>query len=278
MEQICSVRHLCKTYPGFSLSDVSFCLEKGTVTGFVGCNGAGKSTTVKALLNLVHPNGGEVSFFGLDIKKDENEIKQKIGYASAGTHYYERKKIKDIVEVTSRFYNKWDGRLFDRYMDKFGIDKCKKPIELSEGMKVKFSLACALSHGAELLILDEPTSGLDPVSREELLEEFITLARSGTAILFSTHIITDIEKCADKIIYIKNGGIIADCTVKQFESDYRIVKIGEDLKNDKRIIGLCVAKNGYTGLIRANDAEGFDEVSNADCEQIMVHLEREKEL
>ena len=150
----------------------------------MGRNGAGKSTTIKSLLNLVHPDSGEIEFFGLDIKKNEQAIKQKIGYASAGVHYYERKKIKDIIAVTARFYENWDHDLFNGYMQKFGIDVNKKPIELSEGMKVKFSLAAALSHGAELLILDEPTSGLDPVSREELLEIFMALSKEGTTILF----------------------------------------------------------------------------------------------
>ena len=192
MEKICEVKNLKKSYGGFSLEDVSFFLEKGSITGFVGRNGAGKSTTIKSMLNLVHRDGGEISFFGLDADENERRIKQKIGYASAGVHYYERKKIRDIADVVSRFYDNWDGGLFDRYMSDFGIDKNKKPIELSEGMKVKFSLAAALCHGAELLILDEPTSGLDPVSREELLELLLGLAAKGVTIFFSTHIIGDI--------------------------------------------------------------------------------------
>lgn len=109
-------------------------------------------------------------------------------------------------------------------------------------MKVKFSLAAALSHGAELLILDEPTSGLDPVSREELLEIFMALSKEGTTILFSTHIITDIEKCADNIIYIQKGKIIANCSVKDFTSGYKIVKIGDQQLGNDSIIGTCAAK------------------------------------
>ena len=265
-----------KHYDGFELSDVSFCLEKGAVTGFVGRNGAGKSTTIKSLLNLVHPDGGEIEFFGLDIKKNEQAIKQKIGYASAGVHYYERKKIKDIIAVTARFYENWDHDLFNGYMQKFGIDVNKKPIELSEGMKVKFSLAAALSHGAELLILDEPTSGLDPVSREELLEIFMALSKKGTTILFSTHIITDIEKCADNIIYIQKGKIIANCSVKDFTAGYKIVKIGDQQLGNDSIIGTCAAKDGYTALVKTEQSGGFENVSDAGCEDIMIHLEKEE--
>lgn len=270
------VKNLRKHYGGFELSNVGFCLEKGAVTGFVGRNGAGKSTTIKSLLNLVHPDGGEIEFFGLDIKKNEQAIKQKIGYASAGVHYYERKKIKDIIAVTARFYENWDHDLFNGYMQKFGIDVNKKPIELSEGMKVKFSLAAALSHGAELLILDEPTGGLDPVSREELLEIFMALSKKGTTVFFSTHIITDIEKCADNIIYIQKGKIIADCSVDDFTAGYKIVKIGEQQLCDDRIIGTCAAKDGYTALVKTEHAGEFESVSDAGCEDIMVHLEKEE--
>lgn len=273
---VAKVSNLRKHYDGFELSDVSFCLEKGAVTGFVGRNGAGKSTTIKSLLNLVHPDSGEIEFFGLDIKKNEQAIKQKIGYASAGVHYYERKKIKDIIAVTARFYENWDHDLFNGYMQKFGIDVNKKPIELSEGMKVKFSLAAALSHGAELLILDEPTSGLDPVSREELLEIFMALSKEGTTILFSTHIITDIEKCADNIIYIQKGKIIAICSVKDFTAGYKIVKIGDQQLGNDSIIGTCAAKDGYTALVKTEQSAGFENVSDAGCEDIMIHLEKEE--
>lgn len=277
MEKICEVKNLKKSYGGFSLEDVSFFLEKGSITGFVGRNGAGKSTTIKSMLNLVHRDGGEISFFGLDADENERRIKQKIGYASAGVHYYERKKIRDIVDVMSRFYDNWDGGLFDRFTADFGIDKNKKPIELSEGMKVKFSLAAALCHGAELLILDEPTSGLDPVSREELLELLLGLAAKGVTIFFSTHIIGDIEKCADRIVYIKKGRLLAFDGIENFKSDYKIVKIPHDDTERSEFIGVCRSKEGATALIRTADAEKFENTYSPSLEEIMVHIEREGE-
>ena len=143
-------------------------------------------------------------------------------------------------------------------------------------MKVKFSLAAALSHGAELLILDEPTSGLDPVSREELLEIFMSLSKEGTTILFSTHIITDIEKCADNIIYIQKGKIIANCSVKDFTAGYKIVKIGDQQLGNDSIIGTCAAKDGYSALVKTEQSGGFENVSDAGCEDIMIHLEKEE--
>ena len=209
MECVLQVENLCKEYPKFKLQSVSFSIEKGSIMGFIGRNGAGKSTTIKSILNLVHPASGEIRFFGMDMAHHEGEIKQRIGFAGGAVDYYKKKKISAIVAVTKQFYDNWDDAAYEKYMKLFNIDEDKTPGELSEGMKVKLNLVLALSHGAELLILDEPTSGLDPVSREELLEVFEYLASKGISILFSTHITSDLDKCADQITYIKDGQIVA---------------------------------------------------------------------
>ncbi|MBQ1466177.1 MAG: ABC transporter ATP-binding protein [Eubacteriaceae bacterium] len=205
---ILEVKGLCKDYPSFSLKDVSFSLDEGRIMGFIGRNGAGKTTTIKSMLSMVHPSAGSVKVFGLDMTENENAIKEKIGYAAGGGNFYQRKKLSRIASVIQSFYPAWDDGTFIRYMDAFGLDPQKTSRELSEGMKVKFSLACAMSHGARLLILDEPTSGLDPVSRSELLDIFSYLKEKGAAVFFSTHITSDLEKCADDITYIKHGRII----------------------------------------------------------------------
>ena len=202
------VKGVYKEYPGFKLEDVSFEIAEGSIMGFVGRNGAGKSTTLKSILNLVHMDEGSVEFFGLDLKSHEREIKQRIGYTGGAVNFYKKKKIKILLEITKKFYKNWDDKTCEKYMRMFSLDAEKTPSELSEGMKVKLSLVLALSHGAELLILDEPTSGLDPVSREELLEIFRHLKTKGISVLFSTHIISDLEKCADEITYIRNGKIV----------------------------------------------------------------------
>lgn len=277
MGKICEIKNLCKSYPGFKLENLGFCLEEGSITGFVGRNGAGKSTAIKSMLNLVHPDGGEISFFGLDMSKQERQIKQRIGYSSSGVHYYERKRIRDIAAVTSRFYEHWDSRLFDEYMKKFSIDDLKKPVELSEGMKVKFSLAMALSHGARLLILDEPTSGLDPVSREQLLELFMGLSQKGITLLFSTHIISDIEKCAHKILYIQKGKLLFGGEVDDFKAGYKIARVSRDGADRPGVLGKCLTRDGTTVLIKDEDGEKFQNVSDAGLEDIMVHLEKEEE-
>ncbi len=208
---IVELTDVCKTYPAFRLQNVSFSLERGRIAGFIGRNGAGKTTTIKSMLNLIHTDSGEITYFGTPLTGHETEIKQRLGYSTGTVSCYPRKTMREIVSVTKAFYPNWDEEAYRRYMSLFGLDENKKPIELSEGMKVKFNLLLALSHRAEVLILDEPTSGLDPFSRDELLELFGTLKEHGATILFSTHITSDLERCADDIIYISGGRIRAAC-------------------------------------------------------------------
>ena len=226
---IVEVRNLRKEYPAFTLQDVSFSIEKGRITGFIGRNGAGKTTTIKSILNLVHANGGEICYFGLPLTGHEAEIKKRIGYSTGTVSWYPRKKIRDIVGIVSKFYETWDDAAYRRYLRLFDLNEDKTPLELSEGMKVKFNLLIALSHGAEVLILDEPTSGLDPFSRDELLDIFTELKEHGVAVFFSTHITSDLEKCADDIVYISNGKIIAAQPKAEFVAEYS--QEGESLED-----------------------------------------------
>lgn len=226
---IAQVQNLAKRYPAFELSGVSFDLEGGKITGFIGRNGAGKTTTIKAMLNLIHPDGGEVAFFGRPMAGNETEIKKRIGYSTGTVSWYPRRKIRDIVDIVKGFYDTWDEEKYGRYRELFGLDESKTPLELSEGMKVKLNLLLALSHRAEVLILDEPTSGLDPFSRNELLDVFQGLKKDGTAVFFSTHIISDIEKCADNIVYISKGRIVAAMPKADFIKTYSAA--GESLED-----------------------------------------------
>lgn len=274
--KILEVENLSKKYPSFTLGPLSFSLEEGVITGFIGRNGAGKTTTIKSLLNLISSDG-KIKFFGKDLKTSEEKIKQNIGYAVGGTSYYVRKKIKDVIAVTKTFYPEWNNELCESYLKEFSLDKEKRIRELSEGMKVKFSLTLALSHGAKLLILDEPTSGLDPVSREELTEIFLNLAKRGVAILFSTHVTEDLDACAERIIYIKKGKIIANSTYREFVDSYRLVRL-KDTDDKSLFIGICSDKDGATGLIKAEKEKDFcdREVLRPGVRDIMIHLEKEK--
>ena len=227
---VLSVSKLRKEYPKFVLDDISFEIEEGTIMGLIGRNGAGKTTTIKSILNLIHTSGGSIQYFGMDLAAHEAEIKQQIGYAGGAVDYYKKKKIRKIISVTWQFYTDWDDEAYRKYMELFELDEDKTPSELSEGMKVKLNLVMALSHGAKLLILDEPTSGLDPVSRDELLEVFKLLAGKGVAILFSTHITSDLDKCADSITYIRKGQLQFSGSMSDYIEECKAEGIGETLE------------------------------------------------
>lgn len=277
--KVLEVSSLCKEYPKFHLSNVAFSLEKGVIMGFIGKNGAGKTTTLKALLNLVHPQSGDIHFFGLDFLTSEKEIKQRIGYAAGGIDYYPKKKIGTILKYTKPFFENWDDNACKQYLELFELDENKRLCELSCGMRVKFTLVLALSHHAELLILDEPTSGLDPVSRDDLLNVLLTLRDEGMSILFSTHITSDLDKCADEITYIQKGKIVETGRMDTFVSKYRIVKVPENCMTDKlkaTFVGTNRTKSCFTGLIEAGDVGNYDgyEISEPELEEIMIHMER----
>ena len=235
--------------------------------GFIGRNGAGKTTTLKAMLDLVHPDSGSVTLPG----------KEELGVVFGEANYYQTRRLADIAAVTKRFYVNWNEERYTELMQRFALDEHKRVKELSAGMRVKFALALALSHGAKLLILDEPTSGLDPVSRDELLGIFLELAAEGTGILFSTHIISDLEKCADAITYIQRGEIIAYTDIEGFADSYRLVTGGKDeltAELRKKLIGCREHAFGFEALVKTADA-GSLEAKRPGLEEIMVHLERE---
>ena len=277
------IENLKKKYPSFSLKGVSFDIKPGQIMGFIGRNGAGKTTTLKCVMNLVHYDSGSVYAFDKDMTKNELECKQRIGFALSELNYYPNKTIRQLMNVTKRFYKQFDDHKFEEACRLFNLDVNKKLEELSSGMKVKFSVSIALSHNAELLILDEPTSGLDPVSREEILDLFRDLIKKkDRAILFSTHITSDLDKCASDITYIHDGEIIYTGTKKGFIDSYMFVKdktSNKSLTND--YISYKEFEDHIEGLISPKNKDKFIkngiEPVEPDLEQIMVYLERSKD-
>ena len=272
------VKGLCKQYPAFRLEDVSFELVPGSITGFIGRNGAGKTTTINSILAFVKPDAGDISFFGMEYPEHDREIKEKIGFVSAGMTYYTRKKLKTITAVTKTFYPGWDDGAYRKWLNAFSLDEEKTPAELSNGMKIKYALALALSHGADLMLLDEPTSGLDPVSREELIEIFLRLREEGKTILFSTHITSDLDKCADRILFLQKGRLTADRPLDDFIGASRLMACPGAVPQQAApfILGQCRTREGCTALLRREDAERLNlDCRQPDLEEIMVHLEKE---
>ncbi len=282
MDTILTIEKLNKKYPSFSLKDVSFEVKPGEIMGFIGRNGAGKTTTLKCIMNLIHYESGSISAFDLDMTKNELENKQRIGFALSELNYYPNKTIRQLMNVTKKFYKNFDEQKFNDACKLFNLDVDKKLEELSSGMKVKYSVAIALSHKAELLILDEPTSGLDPVSRDEILDIFREIVRNQErAILFSTHITSDLDKCASNITYIHDGSILYTGTKKDFVSSYMFVK--DKTKNkelEKEYIAFKELDDYIEGLISIDNQDVFIrnglEPKEPDLEQIMVYLERSK--
>lgn len=282
MSDILRLENVRKTYPSFTLKDVSFSVKPGQIMGFIGRNGAGKTTTLKCIMNLIHYESGKISAFETDMSKNELENKQRIGFALSELNYYPNKTIRQLVNVTKRFYKKFDQKKFDEACRLFNLNQDKKLEELSSGMKVKYSVAIALSHHAELLILDEPTSGLDPVSRDEILDIFRQIVKNkDRAILFSTHITSDLDKCASDITYIHDGEIIYSGTKSDFVNSYLFVK---DKSCNKELLNEYIAYKEFDdrieGLISPDKKDLFIknkiEPQEPDLEQIMVYIERSK--
>lgn len=254
MENILEIKDLYKEYAGFKLDRVTFNLKKGYIMGFIGPNGAGKTTTIKLIMNLIKRTSGEIRVFDLDNLADEKEIKSKIGFVYDHANFYENFSLDKNAMIIANFYENWDWEVFNNYMEKFKIDKKQKFKELSKGMKMKFALALALSHHADLLIMDEPTSGLDPIFRHEIIKILQEYIEDGNrSILFSTHIISDIEKMADYITFINNGKIVFSEEKSILEDDYRVVKGGLDILDsslEEEFISLERNKYGFSGLTR----------------------------
>ena len=273
------VKGLTKAYPEFTLDKVGFCVPQGHIVGLIGRNGAGKSTTIKGILRLIAAEGA-VSVFGKNMEEDETAVKQMIGYVGGGFRYYLMNTLVSIRKAYAPFYPAWDQDKYERLLAQFKLSERKKVKELSEGMKVKFALALALSHGAKLLIMDEPTSGLDPLSREEFCDIVLQLVREdGVSVLFSTHITSDLMRIADDIVYLSQGRLLAACPLKELLGKYRLAHFSSlaDAKAAKAI-GVKAVKEGCEGLLlRDMQIPSSADVSDATIDNIIIHLEKANE-
>lgn len=213
MTHLIEATGLTKHYEGFSLDGVDLTVDDGEVVGFVGKNGAGKSTTIKALLGLIGVDAGEARLLGQVSTGGDlaPEVRERIGVVFDTVSVPPHLKVGDVGRLYGRAFRTWEGHAFARRLKDFGLDAGKQVKELSRGMGMKLSLACALSHGSSLLILDEATAGLDPMAREEVLDmlrDFV--AAPGRAILMSSHITSDLERIADRVVCIDEGRIVFD--------------------------------------------------------------------
>ena len=252
MENVIEIKHVNKAFDGFRIKDFSLNVKKGFVTGFIGGNGVGKSTTIKLIMNLLQPDSGTVSIFGLNYKEHEKEIKQRIGFVFDENVFYEHLTLAEMKRIIKPAYSNWDDNLFNHYVKTFELPLNKKIKTFSKGMMMKASLTMALSHHAELIIMDEPTSGLDPIFRRELLDILHQLMQDeNKTIFFSTHITTDLDRIADYITFIHNGELIFTKEFYEIEEDYAIVKGGTELLDrdtEQEFIGIRKSNHGFEAL------------------------------
>lgn len=219
------VKNLVKNYKKFCLDRVSFSLEEGCIMGFIGPNGAGKSTTIKAILNQITIDDGEIRLWGKDLTKNELDLKSRIGVVLDEGHFYGHLTLKRMKNLIAPFYKHWHEQTYQRYLREFSLDEDRKIEELSKGMRMKYAIALALSHEADLLIMDEPTSGLDPLVREELLDILQQLIQNERkAVFFSTHNTSDLDKIADYIVFINEGRVVLNEAKDAMLERHAIVK------------------------------------------------------
>ena len=227
MNSALTVSGLTKRYEGFTLADISFEVPQGTITGLIGENGAGKSTTLHSILGLVHRDGGEISILGAPAEGLQPEARENIGVVFDGTNFSEELTPKRLNKVLKGVYSSWDEGYFLALLNKLSLPVSKKIKSFSKGMKAKLSIAAAFAHHPKLLILDEATSGLDPVMRDDMLDMFLEFVQDEqNSILLSSHITSDLEKVADHIIFLHEGRLIFSKPKDELLENYGIVKCG----------------------------------------------------
>ena len=230
MDVILQVDNLTKQYSDFKLDNVSFSIPKGTIMGLIGENGAGKSTTINAILDLIKKDGGTVTFWGQELTENTKQLKEDIGVVFDGINFYETLTPAKIGKISQAAYSQWDVSLYQGYLKRFALPDDKEVKTFSKGMKMKLCIAVALSHHPKLLILDEATSGLDPVMRYDILDVFLDFVQDENhSILMSSHITTDLEKVADYITFIHQGKVLFCKSKDELRYHYGIIRCGAAL-------------------------------------------------
>ncbi len=258
-ENAIEVKGVTKKYDGFTLDNISFEVPKGSIMGFIGQNGAGKSTTINSILNIIPINDGEISILGMDHKKDEKAIKDRIAVVFDELPFYGGFNAKDMSLIFEGIYSNWDKEEYMRYLEQFQLPLKKKIGDFSKGMKMKLQIACALSHNAELLIMDEPTSGLDPIVRDEILRIFMKYLEDGErSILMSSHITSDLEKIADCITFIDKGKLLLSGYKDEILETHGVIKCSKEQYETMDKADIVSARlNSYGVEVMVSDREAM---------------------
>lgn len=249
------IKGLCKSYAGFTLGNIDLTLPQGAIMGLVGENGAGKSTTLKLIMNAISRDSGSVSVLGVDNQSpDFKQLKQEIGVVLDEAYFPEVLTARDVGRVMAGTYANWDGKYYAECLSRFSLPEKKIFKDFSRGMKMKLAIAVALSHSPRLLILDEATSGLDPIMRDEMLDIFNDFTRDEThSILLSSHIVSDLEKICDYVAFIHRGRLLLCEEKDRLLEEYGVVRLGrgeyQALPEDA-VIGRRETPYGVEALVR----------------------------
>lgn len=276
------ISHLTKDYGSFRLDDVSLAVPGGTILGLIGENGAGKTTIIKCILNLMGTDGGQIKVFGLDHAADERAVKELVGVVLDECPFHPMLTAGQVGDILSGMYASWDEALFRSYLEKFELPGKKTIKEYSRGMKMKLSIAAALAHRPRLLLLDEATSGLDPVVRDAILDEFLDfISDEEHAILLSSHITSDLEKAADYVAYLHHGKLVLQGAKDELLADHgRLACTRQELErvDPAFVVGVRSSQYRCEALIRSRRdfRRLYPEltVDPADLEDIMVFTTR----
>lgn len=281
MSDILKIKGLKKSLNDFYFGPLDLNIKRGSIVGYIGENGAGKSTTIKLILGDMKKDSGEIYIFGKKIEDLTEDEKKKIAFVFEDFFFPQELNIKEVEKFHSMYYgNFWEKETFDKLLKRFNLPEKKKISTFSRGMKMKLSLILALSHKAELLILDEATSGLDPVARDDILDILLEFIQDeNKSIMISSHILSDLEKIADEIAFLHRGKLIFVENKDKLKEDYGLVSLSkEEFKSlDKNsIIAVRDHKFGKECLVKKELIPQNLEVENVSIEEIMVYMIKEK--
>lgn len=269
------IKDLVKRFDEFTLGPIDLNIPKGTIVGYIGQNGAGKSTTIKLMLGLLQKNSGEINILG-ETDPGNPAIKDRLGVVFDDLYMTKEMSVIDIQRFCERVYTKWDSKEFNQYIERFKLPKKQKIKNFSRGMRMKLSIAIALSHEAELLLLDEATSGLDPIVREEILELLLDFMQDENhTILISSHILSDLEKVADYIAFIDSGKILMFEPKDELKENYGICTLSNEEAyeiDEDAIVGRRKHSFGQELLVKKDMMPGNIELQKPSIEDIMIYF------
>ena len=270
------IKNLTKTYPGFCLQNLNLTLPSGCIMGIIGENGAGKSTTIRLILDMIEREEGSITIMGMDNRKNIRVLKEEIGVVLDEVGFPECMNAKQVKKMMKGTYKNWNEHLFEDYLKKLSVPDNKSFREFSKGMKMKLGIAVALSHSPKILILDEATGGLDPVVRDEVLEMFGEFTRDERhSVLISSHIVSDLEKICDYIAFLHKGKLLLCEEKDRLKEEYGLLHCTSDFLlelSEKAVLGKRESAYGVEALVRRDTVPESVELCSVGIEDIFLFM------